>query len=307
MDGKKPVLTDDGDIDYTEDFFGKETNLTVSGQLEAEAYAMGLGKVYTFGPTFRAENSNTSRHLAEFWMIEPEMAFYDLDMNMDLAEDFIKKVIGYILEHCQDDLQFFEKRLLVVDYVVNTSFVKYCDIADDRFSDDTGPLLGVSDVVAISSVKALFKAVQLIRLQRMRLTRWRSASALCGATTLRTFLRPRLCSGELLRVLRAGVTDKVLVKALIPRWRVVAWKFTVTDMRRHQSQFASTICYPSVGDLVCPSVPPAGQDSNGWLWVAFHVSCCRTGVREGWIHPGIVFGNRSPAMLAVSPCWSESF
>ncbi len=112
LDSKNPPLTDDGEVNYKEDFFGKETNLTVSGQLEAETYAMALGKVYTFGPTFRAENSNTSRHLAEFWMIEPEMAFYDLDANMDLAEDFIKNVINYVLEHCQDDLQFLEKRLL---------------------------------------------------------------------------------------------------------------------------------------------------------------------------------------------------
>ncbi len=112
LDGKNPPLDDNGNVDYKEDFFGKETNLTVSGQLEAEAYAMGLGKVYTFGPTFRAENSNTSRHLAEFWMIEPEMAFFDLDANMDLAEDFIKNVIMYILENCEDDLVFLEKRLL---------------------------------------------------------------------------------------------------------------------------------------------------------------------------------------------------
>lgn len=112
LDSKNPPLNDDGEVDYKDDFFGKETNLTVSGQLEAEAYAMALGKVYTFGPTFRAENSNTSRHLAEFWMIEPEMAFYDLDANMDLAEEFIKYVIGYILEHCIEDLQFLEKRLL---------------------------------------------------------------------------------------------------------------------------------------------------------------------------------------------------
>ncbi|MEK6152102.1 asparagine--tRNA ligase [Flavobacteriaceae bacterium 3-367] len=112
LDPKAPPLAEDGEIDYKEDFFGKETNLTVSGQLEAEAYAMGLGKVYTFGPTFRAENSNTSRHLAEFWMIEPEMAFYDLDANMDLAEDFIKEVLSYILENCEEDLQFLEKRLL---------------------------------------------------------------------------------------------------------------------------------------------------------------------------------------------------
>ena len=109
---KNPPLNEDGEVDYKEDFFGKETNLTVSGQLEAEAYAMGLGKVYTFGPTFRAENSNTSRHLAEFWMIEPEMAFYDLDANMDLAEDFIKWVLNYVLENCGDDLKFLEQRLL---------------------------------------------------------------------------------------------------------------------------------------------------------------------------------------------------
>lgn len=112
LDEKNPPLNDDGSVNHKEDFFGKETNLTVSGQLEAEAYAMGLGKVYTFGPTFRAENSNTSRHLAEFWMIEPEVAFYDLHDNMDLAEDFIKYVIQYVLEHCQEDLAFLENRLL---------------------------------------------------------------------------------------------------------------------------------------------------------------------------------------------------
>ena len=112
LDPVKPPTTPSGEVDYKEDFFGKETNLTVSGQLEAEAYAMGLGKVYTFGPTFRAENSNTSRHLAEFWMIEPEMAFYDLDDNMDLAEDFIKYIVQYVLTHCEEDLQFLEKRLL---------------------------------------------------------------------------------------------------------------------------------------------------------------------------------------------------
>ncbi|MGB5555687.1 MAG: asparagine--tRNA ligase [Flavobacteriaceae bacterium] len=112
LDGLKPPVNDNGSINYKEDFFGKETNLTVSGQLEAEAYAMGLGKVYTFGPTFRAENSNTSRHLAEFWMIEPEVAFNDLDDNMDLAEDFIKSVILYVLKNCKEDLQFLENRLL---------------------------------------------------------------------------------------------------------------------------------------------------------------------------------------------------
>ncbi|MCB4799841.1 asparagine--tRNA ligase [Neotamlana laminarinivorans] len=103
--------TEDGKVDYSQDFFGKETNLTVSGQLEAETYAMSLGKVYTFGPTFRAENSNTSRHLAEFWMIEPEVAFMDLAGNMDLAEDFMKSVINYVLEHNKEDLDFLDKRL----------------------------------------------------------------------------------------------------------------------------------------------------------------------------------------------------
>ncbi len=107
----KAPLNESGDIDYTQDFFGKETNLTVSGQLEAETYAMGLGKVYTFGPTFRAENSNTTRHLAEFWMIEPEVAFNDLDANMDLSEDFIKSVLQYVLENCKDDLIFLDQRL----------------------------------------------------------------------------------------------------------------------------------------------------------------------------------------------------
>jgi asparaginyl-tRNA synthetase len=111
LDPKNPPLTKDGAVDYSKDFFGKETNLTVSGQLEAETYAMALGKVYTFGPTFRAENSNTSRHLAEFWMIEPEVAFMDLAGNMDLAEDFMKYVISYVLEHNKEDLSFLEQRL----------------------------------------------------------------------------------------------------------------------------------------------------------------------------------------------------
>jgi len=111
LDPKNPPLKDDGTVDYSKDFFGKETNLTVSGQLEAETYAMSLGKVYTFGPTFRAENSNTSRHLAEFWMIEPEVAFMDLAGNMDLAEDFMKSVITYILEHNSEDLEFLDQRL----------------------------------------------------------------------------------------------------------------------------------------------------------------------------------------------------
>ena len=110
LDPKNPPLTESGDIDYKSDFFGKETNLTVSGQLEAEAYALGLGDVYTFGPTFRAENSNTTRHLAEFWMIEPEMAFYDLNDNMDLAEKFITSVLKKVLSRCEKDLLFLEER-----------------------------------------------------------------------------------------------------------------------------------------------------------------------------------------------------
>ncbi|PTX08750.1 asparaginyl-tRNA synthetase [Capnocytophaga leadbetteri] len=112
LDAKNPPLTEDGKIDYKKDFFGRETNLTVSGQLEGETFAMALGKIYTFGPTFRAENSNTSRHLAEFWMIEPEMAFFDLIDNMNLAEDFIKYVLKYTLEVRRDDLEFLNKRFL---------------------------------------------------------------------------------------------------------------------------------------------------------------------------------------------------
>ncbi|WP_299116174.1 asparagine--tRNA ligase [uncultured Winogradskyella sp.] len=111
LDAKNPPLNENGEVDFKQDFFGKEANLTVSGQLEAETYAMSLGKVYTFGPTFRAENSNTSRHLAEFWMIEPEVAFMDLAGNMDLAEDFIKSVISYLLEQNQEDLKFLDERL----------------------------------------------------------------------------------------------------------------------------------------------------------------------------------------------------
>jgi asparaginyl-tRNA synthetase len=111
LDATKPPLTEEGKVDYSQDFFGRETNLTVSGQLEGELGAMALGKIYTFGPTFRAENSNTTRHLAEFWMIEPEMAFYELEDNMNLAEDFVKTVIRYALQHCADDLAFLDNRL----------------------------------------------------------------------------------------------------------------------------------------------------------------------------------------------------
>lgn len=111
MDINKPIRNEAGEIDYAEDFFGRATHLTVSGQLEGELGAMAFGDIYTFGPTFRAENSNTARHLAEFWMIEPEMAFYDLNDNMNLAEAFIKYVIGYVLEHNREDLDFLAQRL----------------------------------------------------------------------------------------------------------------------------------------------------------------------------------------------------
>jgi asparaginyl-tRNA synthetase len=110
LDAKNPPLTEDGQIDYKQDFFGKPVNLTVSGQLEAELAATALGQVYTFGPTFRAENSNTSRHLAEFWMIEPEVAFNDLQDNMDLTEEFLKFICAYVLENCAADVQFLDER-----------------------------------------------------------------------------------------------------------------------------------------------------------------------------------------------------
>ncbi len=112
LDPQNPPLDENGRVDFREDFFGKETHLTVSGQLEAELAALAMSKVYTFGPTFRAENSNTSRHLAEFWMIEPEMAFYDIHDNMDLAEEMLKYVIKYALDNCSDDLDFLNKRFL---------------------------------------------------------------------------------------------------------------------------------------------------------------------------------------------------
>lgn len=115
LDLKNPAKNEDGTVNFKEDFFGKSTNLTVSGQLEAEMAAMALGDVYTFGPTFRAENSNTTRHLAEFWMVEPEMAFYDLEDNMNLAEEFIKYIIRYALEHNREDLDFLAERLVNED------------------------------------------------------------------------------------------------------------------------------------------------------------------------------------------------
>lgn len=111
LDLDKIPKTAEGKVDFSQDFFGRATNLTVSGQLEGELAAMGLADIYTFGPTFRAENSNTTRHLAEFWMIEPEMAFYDLDDNMDLAEEFLKYLINYAINNCKDDLAFLSNRL----------------------------------------------------------------------------------------------------------------------------------------------------------------------------------------------------
>jgi asparaginyl-tRNA synthetase len=136
IDPKKPPLLD-GKIDYAQDFFGKPTYLTVSGQLQAEIFACGLGKVYTFGPTFRAENSNTSRHLAEFWMIEPEMAFHDLYDNMTLAEAFIKRIITDVLAKCADDMAFFQERidkevLTRLDGILKTAFLRvtYTDAID---------------------------------------------------------------------------------------------------------------------------------------------------------------------------------
>lgn len=124
---QNPPLDEAGHVDYKQDFFGKATNLTVSGQLEGELAAMALGKIYTFGPTFRAENSNTARHLAEFWMIEPEVAFNDLQDNMDLAEDFLRSLVRYALAHCPDDLQFlndqYDKELLArLQFVVDNEF-----------------------------------------------------------------------------------------------------------------------------------------------------------------------------------------
>ena len=110
LDAKNPPLDEAGEVDFSKEFFGKTVNLTVSGQLEAELAALALGQVYTFGPTFRAENSNTSRHLAEFWMVEPEVAFNDLNDNMDLTEEFLKHICSYILEHCKDDLKFLDER-----------------------------------------------------------------------------------------------------------------------------------------------------------------------------------------------------
>ncbi len=129
MDLNNIPRTEDGAVDYSQDFYGKPCNLTVSGQLEGELGALALGQIYTFGPTFRAENSNTPRHLSEFWMIEPEMAFYELEENMELAEDFLKYLIKYALENCREDLEFmnkmWDKELIErLEFVIKNDFVR---------------------------------------------------------------------------------------------------------------------------------------------------------------------------------------
>ena len=129
LDISNPPRTEEGKVDYSQDFFGKPCNLTVSGQLEGELGALSLGQIYTFGPTFRAENSNTPRHLAEFWMIEPEMAFYELEDNMELAEDFLKYLIQYALDNCREDLEFmnkmWDKELIErLEFVLKNDFVR---------------------------------------------------------------------------------------------------------------------------------------------------------------------------------------
>ena len=135
--------TDDGQVDYSKDFFGKPTALTVSGQLEGELGATALGAIYTFGPTFRAENSNTPRHLSEFWMIEPEMAFYDISDNMDLAEEFIKYCVKYALENCKDDIEFlaehFDKELIErLKFVVDHDFVRLTYTEGVKILEESG-------------------------------------------------------------------------------------------------------------------------------------------------------------------------
>lgn len=135
--------TEDGKVDYSQDFFGKPTSLTVSGQLEGELGATAIGEIYTFGPTFRAENSNTQRHLSEFWMIEPEMAFYDINDNMDLAEEFVKYCIRYVLDHCRDDIEFlaehFDKGLIErLEFVLHNDFVRLTYTEGVKILEESG-------------------------------------------------------------------------------------------------------------------------------------------------------------------------
>ncbi len=143
LDMDNPPRTDEGRIDYSQDFFGKPCSLTVSGQLEGELGALALGQIYTFGPTCRAENSNTPRHLAEFWMIEPEMAFYELDDNMDLAEDFLKYLIRYALDNCREDLEFMNKMwdkglLERLQFVLDHDFVRLDYTEGIRILEESG-------------------------------------------------------------------------------------------------------------------------------------------------------------------------
>lgn len=143
LDFNNVPRTEDGKIDYSQDFFGRQTNLTVSGQLEGELGAMSLGAVYTFGPTFRAENSNTPRHLAEFWMIEPEVAFYDIKDNMDLAEDFLKYLIRYALDNCKDDLAFlnemYDKELIErLEFVLSNDFIRLTYTEGVKILEESG-------------------------------------------------------------------------------------------------------------------------------------------------------------------------
>lgn len=143
LDVDNPPRTDDGKVDYTQDFFGKPTALTVSGQLEGELGATSLGAIYTFGPTFRAENSNTPRHLAEFWMIEPEMAFYDITDNMELAEEFIKYCIRYALDNSADDIEFlaqmYDKELIErLRHVLDNDFVRLTYTEGVKILEESG-------------------------------------------------------------------------------------------------------------------------------------------------------------------------
>ena len=143
LDIENPPCTKEDKVDFSEDFFGRRTNLTVSGQLEGELGAMALGAIYTFGPTFRAENSNTPRHLAEFWMIEPEMAFYDINDNMDLAEDFLKYLIRYMLEHCREDIEFlakmYDKELVDrLNFVIENDFVRLTYTEGVKILEESG-------------------------------------------------------------------------------------------------------------------------------------------------------------------------
>ena len=163
--------TEEGKVDYSSDFFGRQTSLTVSGQLEGELGAMALGEIYTFGPTFRAENSNTPRHLAEFWMIEPEMAFYDIKDNMDLAEEFIKYCVQYALDHCADDIKFlndmFDKELIErLQGVLKDSFVRLTYTEGIKILEEAvanGVKFEISPIVeGRATIKATYKGLTKI-------------------------------------------------------------------------------------------------------------------------------------------------